>query len=206
MSSPLDVYLPDPDATERHVVEVRASPAVTWRALHEADLGGPVARLLLALRALPAALGGSAAARERLDPRRPRRPTTLADLQRGGFASLGESTGWWLVLGLTGRFWTPTGGVRPTDAATWAAGPPAGSAQAAWSFELTETDDGRTRLATETRVRCADAAVRRAFRAYWLVVRPFSGLLRRLMLRSVRRLAERMAAAPPNASAVRRVR
>jgi len=171
MSSPLDVYL-------------------------EADLGGPVARLLLALRALPAALGGSAEACERLDVRRARRATTLADLQRGGFVPLGESTGWWIVLGLTGRFWTPTGGLLPTHPTTWAAGPPAGSAQAAWSFELTEGDDGRTRLTTETRVRCADDAARRAFRAYWLLVRPFSGLLRLLMLRNVRRVAEGMTAPP----------
>jgi hypothetical protein len=43
-------------------------------------------------------------------------------------------------------------------------------------------------------VRCADAATRRAFRRYWLVVRPASGLLRRLMLARVRRAAERVAA------------
>ena len=174
MRSPLDVYLPDPDATERHVVDVRADAATVWRALHATDLGGPVAHALLALRT----------------GRLRRQATTLADLRRGGFATLGESTGAWIVLGLTGRFWTPTGGVCTTDPRTWAAGPPPGAAQAAWSFELWPTDDGRTRLATETRVRCADDGARRAFRAYWLVVRPFSGLLRLLLLRNVRRAAE----------------
>ena len=175
MQSPLDVYLPRADAAERHEVEVRASAPAVWRALHAADLGGPVAHVLMALRT----------------GRLRRRGTTLADLQRGGFTRLGESTGAWVVLGLTGRFWTPAGGVVPTDPRTWAAGPPPGAAQAAWSFELWPADDGRTRLVTETRVRCADAGARRAFRAYWLVVRPFSGLLRRLMLRNVRRAAER---------------
>src|SRR5688500_5323322 len=115
MSSPLDVYLPRADAAERHVVAVRASPAAVWRALHAADLGGPVARVLLALRT-----------------GRRHGPTTLADVQRGGFVPLGESSGWWIVLGLTGRFWTPAGGLLPTDPRTWRAGPPAGAAQAAW--------------------------------------------------------------------------
>jgi hypothetical protein len=39
-------------------------------------------------------------------------------------------------------------------------------------------------LHTETRVRAADRATRRRFRAYWLVVRPFSGLIRRSWLRA----------------------
>ena len=38
-----------------------------------------------------------------------------------------------------------------------------------------------------------DPAARRAFRRYWLVVRPFSGLTRILFLRAVRRRAEGVA-------------
>jgi hypothetical protein len=37
---------------------------------------------------------------------------------------------------------------------------------------------------------CADADARRRFKAYWLFVRPFSGLLRIMILRAVRRAAE----------------
>ena len=47
------------------------------------------------------------------------------------------------------------------------------------------------RLETETRVFLTDAAARRRFGAYWLVVRPFSGLTRRLWLRAAKRRAER---------------
>ena len=49
--------------------------------------------------------------------------------------------------------------------------------------------DGRT-LTTETTVFAADAASRRRFRPYWLVIRPFSGLVRRLWLRAIKRRAE----------------
>jgi hypothetical protein len=43
----------------------------------------------------------------------------------------------------------------------------------------------RTRLYTETRVRALGPAARRRFRLYWLLIRPFSGLLRRSMLRGI---------------------
>jgi hypothetical protein len=33
---------------------------------------------------------------------------------------------------------------------------------------------------------CADAAARRRLRAYWLVIKPFSGLIRRELLAAVR--------------------
>jgi hypothetical protein len=42
-------------------------------------------------------------------------------------------------------------------------------------------------------VRCTDEGSRRAFRRYWLLVGPFSALIRRLWLREVRRAAERLA-------------
>ena len=44
-------------------------------------------------------------------------------------------------------------------------------------------------LSTETRVLAADARSRVAFRAYWLVVGPFSALIRRRWLRSVAKAA-----------------
>ena len=40
------------------------------------------------------------------------------------------------------------------------------------------------------RVHVADPAARRRFRRYWLVIRPFSGLIRILLLRAARRRAE----------------
>ncbi len=198
MDTLLETLLPraQADAVEHHHARVRASPEVVMAALWRADLGGPIVRTLLALRAVPAALADAGSARRRVAALLSQPGLTLGDLQRTGFARLAERPGREVVLGLTGRFWTPGGGLLPTDPATWSDGPPAGTAQAAWSFSVAADGDGATRLETETRVRCADAAARRVFTRYWLVVRPISGLLRRLMLRSVRREAERRAATP----------
>ena len=44
-------------------------------------------------------------------------------------------------------------------------------------------------LTTETRVRLTDADAHRSFRRYWLVIRPFSGLIRRAWLRAIARRA-----------------
>ena len=51
-------------------------------------------------------------------------------------------------------------------------------------------DGDGSRLETETRVFLTDRASRRRFAAYWLVIRPFSGLVRRRWLQAARRRAE----------------
>lgn len=190
----LDEWLPEvpaPAAVERHATHVRAPAAAVYAALWRADLGGPILRVLLALRVLPAALGGSRAARGRIAALRAGgEPLTLQGFITTGFTVLCEQPGQEIVLGLTGQFWKLGGGIVPTAAAKFRHGPPRGYAQAAWNFALTPAAHGGTWLTTETRVRCVDATARRRFRTYWLLVRPFSGLLRRVILRAIRQEAE----------------
>ena len=45
-------------------------------------------------------------------------------------------------------------------------------------------------MITETRVRCVDDRARRRFALYWLLIKVFSGWLRRDFLRKVARIAE----------------
>ena len=51
-------------------------------------------------------------------------------------------------------------------------------------------EDGSTLLSTETRVRCVDDEARRRFALYWLLIRVFSGWLRRDLLRKIAHIAE----------------
>jgi hypothetical protein len=92
-------------------------------------------------------------------------------LQRIGFRSVDELT----LLG-EGRPWRLRERLRVP--------PEGGYARIAVDVSY---EDGR--LATETRVALTDPAARRAFRRYWLVIRPFSGLVRRSWLRAARRRA-----------------
>jgi hypothetical protein len=76
-----------------------------------------------------------------------------------------------IVLDLRGDFWRLRGGGE--------------SCEAVIDFRV----QGRG-LTTETRVHVADPAARRKFGRYWRVIRPFSGLIRILMLRAAKRKAE----------------
>lgn len=52
-------------------------------------------------------------------------------------------------------------------------------------------------LSTVTRVDATDARARRLFAAYWLVIRPWSGLIRRVWLRAIRSRANKSATVEP---------
>lgn len=189
MAALIDEFMPQWDVRERHRLHVPASPDETWPALRRADLGGaPVVRLLLLLRALPAALvrGPEAWARLRRDGAA---RITLATFERQGFRVLAERPPSELAIGLEGQFWRPSGNIATPDADVFATSAPApGTARALWDFTIAPAPGGCV-LATETRVLCADDATRRRFLPYWWAIRPGSGIIRRLMLRAVRNAA-----------------
>ena len=161
--SPLDEYLPEYDVRERDERRVQATPELALAAA----LGTPVApdglvRALYRLRGLHG--GGS----------------VLGSLRAIGLAPLVEEPDC-IVLGAAGRPWVPRSRLRAFDQA--------GPGQVRIVFDLTATAaaGGGSTLATETRVAAMDAKARRAFRAYWLAVGPFSGLIRRRWLAAAER-------------------
>jgi hypothetical protein len=171
----IDDFMPVFHAVERHALAIAAPPPVVYRAIAQTDFArsGPI-RWLLRLRGL----------------RAPAR-LTLGDVTRRGFVLLGERPGREMAFGIAGKFWTPSGGRVALDADGFRRFERAGYAKAVWDFRVTDAGAGATRLTTETRIWCVDAAARRRFRAYWVVVGRFSGLIRILMLRAVAREATR---------------
>lgn len=191
----LENWLPASTAlvSERHVTYVDAPADAVYRAIWRADLGGFIVRALLTVRVVfvPLLLGEWRQARARITRyRRTDSRLTLQSLLESGFCQLEAAPNEELVLGLTGRFWIASGGLTPCSAETFRSGPPDGLAQAAWNFQCEPVGDGTTALSTETRVRVAPGPARSGFLRYWFFVRPFSGMMRRLMLRAVRREAE----------------
>ncbi len=161
----LDTLLPRYNFSERHSTTTRATPERVYAALRTTDLArSPVVKLLLALRGMRGGRGS---------------------FPPPGFAVIGDDPPRELVLGLQGPFWRPTCKLHEVDAGTFATPVPPDAARAAWNFTI---EPGR--ITTETRVLCSDDA-RAKFRLYWLVVRPFSGLIRRFMLHAIRDEAER---------------
>jgi hypothetical protein len=166
---------------------VHASPQAVWDALGRLDASRVwLVRILMGVRRLPAFVTAPRGALRSLAGR----GRGLRNLFREGVV-LDDDSPRDLVLGLTGRFWTPAGGLLASDRASFRESPPPGTARVAWSFRVSASGSGMTYLETETRIRCADPGARRAFARYWRLVRPGSGLLRRAILAAVRRDAER---------------
>jgi len=163
----LDDVLPEWDFRERHARAVDAPSDRLLAAAREVTLAEMwLVRALFRLRGLGRVPGG----------------TLLDAMADEGFHVVAERPGRELVLAAVGKPWTPRGGLRAFDDLAAFAEP--GYALMAMSIEA---EDGR--LTTETRVRLTDGRARRLFRAYWLAVRPASGLVRRRWLRAAARRA-----------------
>ena len=168
----IDEFLPSYDFSEKHNIMIHAKTERVFRVLNEIDLcESPIIRWLFRLRGLPA------------------KNVTLRDLRKIRFETLGEVENKEILLGLAGRFWKIKGDLRKVDAGNFREFDEKGFAKAVWDFSLDELG-GETRLTTETRIQCLDAKSRKSFGFYWMFIRPFSGLIRREMLKSVKLRAE----------------
>ena len=187
----IDRFLPQYDAVESHTTIVRASADRVWSAIRTADFGSNgIVRALFALRGAPEFLVAprEAFARARTPAHS---PLTLDAALSHGFVILGEDPGRELLLGTAGRFWGVRGALCRVDPANFAGFDEPGAAQAAWNFAVRPLVGDKTVLTTETRVRCVDDVGRWRFKLYWAVIRPFSGIIRLVMLRAIKRAAER---------------
>lgn len=173
--SRLDEFLPEYEFVERHAVRVTASPreaVAAAKAATPAEM--PMLRTLFALRSLPGLVRrgrGLPSAKDR----------SLAEQMIGfGFVPLCDDEDE-VVLGFVGQPWRVTGGSMPrlASAAEWLAFDEPGHVKAVMNFR----SDG-TQLTTETRVHATDERSRRRFARYWRLIRPFSGLIRRVWLRA----------------------
>src|SRR5262249_26334576 len=182
----IESFIPNPDAVEAHKIEIAASREAVYKTLWTTDLGGSsIIKGLMALRSLPGIVS---------NPKRLRhlpRQITLQTIIEGGFGQLAEEPGREVVLGVAGQFWRPTSNILPFSEELFRGPVQPGLARGVWNFAVQDVGPGRTVLSTETRVICGDPASRRKFRAYWTVVKPFSGLIRMIMLRAVKKACAR---------------
>jgi hypothetical protein len=113
-------------------------------------------------------------------------PGTVAQMFAGMRFQVLHESATEVVVGGSGTPWRPGGGIRP-----FAADDP-GSVRIAVEISATSIPGGGCALATETRIAACDTVARRAFRRYWLLVRPFSGLIRgRWLAAAARELARK---------------
>jgi hypothetical protein len=174
---PLDDFLPVYEFSERHAIAIDAPASRIDNAVRSVSMADiPVARGLWWLRRLGQPRGDATKSFVEEFP-----GVLLEDLPQEG-----------VVLGLTGQFWRLRGGPRdlgrPRTTHEFLAYKQPDVCKAVIDFRI-----GSRSLSTETRVHVADPVARRKFRRYWFVIRPFSGLIRILLLRAARRRAEAVA-------------
>ena len=171
----LDEVLPEYDFRIRHARRIAAPPEWVAEAVDICRLGRP-ARLLFRIRGIQ-------------NP-----PGSIRDALEGtGFTVLAERPGIEMVAGTTGQFWKLREQAHmdaPSDLQAFQAFDRPGWAKGVISLRIEPLEDGSSRVATETRVRCVDAAARRRFAVYLVLIKPFSGWLRRYILRRVARMVE----------------
>ncbi|HKV72961.1 MAG TPA: hypothetical protein VJN95_00460 [Gemmatimonadales bacterium] len=186
----LDIWMPEYDTTATYGTTVAAPAEQVYQAILATDFGRhPLVAFLMGIRLLPGLLTRPRETLHRLREREERATRSLGSMVGANFVLLQADPPRELVLGITGRFWTLAASLSATDPATFRELPPAGTARAAWNFSVTPLAQGGCRLATETRVRCADDATRRQFRRYWTLVAPGSGLIRIAILGRIRKSA-----------------
>jgi hypothetical protein len=168
----LDEQLPQWHHRERHAVAFAGPPdraltaldALTWREVR-------LFRVLMGIRSLGTA--------SRSGDRR-----ILTDFTGIGFVLTAQTDDEIVYAGI-GRPWSPRGGMRRVEsAAAFQAFDEPGWAKMAVNFLVAGGE-----LSTETRIWLTNPSARRAFGAYWLVIRPFSGLIRRSWLAAAARSA-----------------
>jgi hypothetical protein len=178
----VDKFLPSYQFSERHQITLRCAPGQLLDVIH--NYQPPSDRfsdMAMFARQLPAKLMHRAA------PSRVPRPSPFT---QANFIPLARDGDREIVAGLIGKFWRPDFGLIVVDG-------PSGflacdlpkTAKLVMGF-VAEQRGEVTLLTTETRVYCPDRYSRMMFFAYWLMIRPMSGLLRRRALASIRGIAE----------------
>ncbi len=174
MTTTLAEALPSARFSERHRLDIDGSPAQVWAALsavqwRDLRLTAP----LMMLRSLGQAQG--LGERRLLD----QGPVRLMRTDPPHYAAAGE----------IGRPWKlrPEPGPNPSSLQDLGAFAEPGWLKYGMDFTLDTAGPGRTRLTTTTQCEPTDESAARRFGAYWRLIRPFSGLIRREMLHAIAR-------------------
>lgn len=177
-------YLPRHQFAERHALPIKAAPAQVLDAVESLTrFDDLLIRSLMRLREAPARLAARLGWRSGISGRPLFGLHEFTRLERAGDHAL--------AYGLVGRFWRPSYALESIqDAAQFLAYDRPGVAKLLLSFHCKPDGHGHTRLLTETQVYCPDRHSRLLFNAYWLLIRPASGLIRRRMLQLIRQRAE----------------
>jgi hypothetical protein len=103
------------------------------------------------------------------------------------FPVVAEKEGTEVVMAICGKFWAITGNIVDVPVEAIPLYRAQGYAKAYWNFHLESIGVGQTRIVSETRVQVYGKRELKLFNLYWRVVGPFTGWIRREILRAIER-------------------
>ena len=187
----IDRELPRFEARTFSAVVVDAGTEQTYQAVRALDpeqvaRAVPVMQLMSWLRDLPARLKRRSGA---AIP--PAAEALTGEQYRQAFLLVGEQPGVAFVIGMIGKFMSPTQmEFRRFSPPQFAAFGEPGYGKVATSFLVLPYGTGRSLLCTETRTATTDPVSARQFRRYWMVIAPFAGYIMRHWLTLAKQHAE----------------
>ena len=166
----IDRYMPGYTFNEYHETIVNTAIETVYHTAKDIDLSKSAAiRVLFRLRGLP---------KKRLH---------LQDfIDDIGFTSLEENVPYENLIG----FWTRMKIARIPSYADFKNNSISPWIKVVWNFEFEKIEDNRTKVSTETRVLCVKPITRFTFGLYCYLIKPFSGLVRKKMLRIIKETSE----------------
>ena len=182
-SSLLEAFIPSAAMRHRHQIVIHAPAAFVYDTAWSMDLRTvPLVRAIFRLRAM--ILGAQA---------------TGTDWSRGfvkellamGWGILAEEKGRWLVAGTVCQPWLADVVMTPLPPGRFAAYGEPGGVKIAWTLEAAPLDESSCQFSTETRAVGTDDAAQAKFRRYYWRFGIGMLLIRLLLLRALRREAER---------------
>ncbi len=195
----LDKYLPKHDFTEVHTKKIKATPEVAYKAMQDTTLGEIhwFVKFLFYLRALPEKL---AHRKENplASPSFTGNKPLLTEMLESTFVKIEEQVPREIVFGLIvpgsiGRVWKESSAhiLKPSNAAEFMAFNDPAFLHVIANFNVAEAPElGYLIIRTESRTKGLSDKARQSFRPYWFIIRPWSGLIRRLWLKAIKRRAE----------------
>jgi hypothetical protein len=200
MTMLIDKYLPKYDFTEVHAIKIKATPEVVYRAMMDTtleEIHGFV-RFLFNLRALPEKLAGRKE-NPLASPLKTNQKSLLAQMLDSNFVKIEEQAPREIVFGLIvpgsiGRVWQKSSAqiLKFSSAAEFLAFKNPAFLHVIANFTLADAPEpGYVIIRTESRTKGLSEKARTSFRPYWWVIRPWSGLIRRLWLKAIKHRAEK---------------
>jgi hypothetical protein len=163
-------YLPQFDFSSTHSIIVNAPISKIFPLIREFKIKNPpVSYWLMKLRGMSA-------------------PThfSIQHLENSRFVLLEEVPNKEIIIGIIGQPWTSTGHLQKFLPHEFIPFNNADFIKATWSFELVKHTDTKTEIKTETRITCPTPRLKRRFGAYWFFIKPFSGIIRKAMLKAIK--------------------